>query len=78
MDVRCPTLTLKLTAEKFKVLANKNSESFESEDDDAVATDPLSDNDCTDSDHECASHCDRTECDNSTIIKSKPAMFKKE
>ena len=50
MDNTYPTFTLKTTSEKFKVLENNNPIIYDSEDDASVSTNPLTDDDCTDSD----------------------------
>ena len=78
MDNTYPTFTLKTTSEKFKVLENNNPIIYDSEDDASVSTNPLTDDDCTDSDDQCIGYCDSIECDNSATIKSKPAMLKNE
>ena len=72
-----PTLTLETTAEKFRILDNNNPASCESEDDAVAATDPLTHDDCTESDDECNIYCSRTECDNTVAIKSKLTTLKK-
>ena len=47
-----PMFTLKITAEKFKMIDNDYPASRESENDDTVTIDTLNDDDCTDYDDE--------------------------
>ena len=77
MDERHPEFALKTTTEKFKFLNNGNPVRFDSEDESAAFTDPINDNDFSDSSDECADYCTSTEYDNAATIKSKPAIIQK-
>ena len=66
MDDAHPTFTIKTTAEKFKILNDGNPASYESEDDTAADTDPLTDDDYFSSDDKSADYCDKIKFDNTT------------
>ena len=78
MDIACPNLMLKTTADKHEMHDENYPASYDWEDEATAVTDPLTEDDNFNSNDEKMSYQDSEDCGSPTTINYIPTMLKKE